>query len=41
MFCSFKQYCTVEFEFKKQKKKILKIRIKDSFSIFFSPIING
>ena len=29
MFCSFKQYCTVE------------IHIKDSFSILFSPIIDG
>ena len=30
----------LKFEFKK-KKKILKISIKDSFSILFSPIING
>ena len=42
MFCSFKQYCTVEIWIsKKKKKKILKIHIKDSFSILFSPIIDG
>ena len=45
MFCSFKHYCTVEIWISKQKKKInmdfLKIRIKDSFSILFSPIIDG
>ena len=40
MFCNFKQYCTVEIWISK-KKKFLKIHIKDSFSILFSPIIDG
>ena len=31
----------LKFEFKKKKLNFLKIRIKDSFSILFSPIVNG
>ena len=41
MFCSFKQYCTVEIWIFKKKINFLKIHIKDSFSILFSPIIDG
>ena len=41
MFCSFKQYCTVEIWISKKKKNFLKIHIKDIFNILFSPIIDS
>ena len=39
MFCTFKQYCTVEIWIFK-KKKFLLVHIKLSFSIEFSPRID-